>query len=197
MQRRHDRSLQARLRRDQDAVHSRVVVDDVERPTAYGLIRAIEEQVLSRKLVTSPELACPAFRCERQRLVRPLRSLAPDDRDMVPPARQLAAEVVRHQLDAPITLRRNGKPGADDDGYPPRVHTGRTRPRWRHPHKWEIRGNLQSAATLNQSGTPRTISSPSASASTECSPSRSEEHTSELQSLAYLVCRLLLEKKNT
>src|SRR2546425_9615063 len=28
-------------------------------------------------------------------------------------------------------------------------------------------------------------------------PQRSEEHTSELQSLAYLVCRLLLEKKNT
>src|SRR2546425_9455969 len=30
-----------------------------------------------------------------------------------------------------------------------------------------------------------------------CSPreARSEEHTSELQSLAYLVCRLLLEKK--
>src|SRR3989441_8510606 len=26
-------------------------------------------------------------------------------------------------------------------------------------------------------------------------PTRSEEHTSELQSLAYLVCRLLLEKK--
>src|SRR2546423_9838415 len=32
-----------------------------------------------------------------------------------------------------------------------------------------------------------------------CDPahSRSEEHTSELQSLAYLVCRLLLEKKKT
>src|SRR2546423_10109720 len=28
-----------------------------------------------------------------------------------------------------------------------------------------------------------------------CEPARSEEHTSELQSLAYLVCRLLLEKK--
>src|SRR2546425_13027731 len=28
-----------------------------------------------------------------------------------------------------------------------------------------------------------------------CSKHRSEEHTSELQSLAYLVCRLLLEKK--
>src|SRR2546425_1583080 len=29
----------------------------------------------------------------------------------------------------------------------------------------------------------------------ECPGGRSEEHTSELQSLAYLVCRLLLEKK--
>src|SRR2546427_6862597 len=29
------------------------------------------------------------------------------------------------------------------------------------------------------------------------SPSRSEEHTSELQSQSNLVCRLLLEKKNT
>src|SRR5205823_11364485 len=28
-----------------------------------------------------------------------------------------------------------------------------------------------------------------------CARARSEEHTSELQSLAYLVCRLLLEKK--
>src|SRR2546425_6976806 len=28
-------------------------------------------------------------------------------------------------------------------------------------------------------------------------PDRSEEHTSELQSLAYLVCRLLLEKKKS
>src|SRR2546425_8887652 len=30
----------------------------------------------------------------------------------------------------------------------------------------------------------------------EARRARSEEHTSELQSLAYLVCRLLLEKKN-
>src|SRR5205823_7715342 len=30
-----------------------------------------------------------------------------------------------------------------------------------------------------------------------CLSQRSEEHTSELQSLAYLVCRLLLEKKKT
>src|SRR5205823_11034333 len=31
----------------------------------------------------------------------------------------------------------------------------------------------------------------------ETATPRSEEHTSELQSLAYLVCRLLLEKKKT
>src|SRR2546423_9962785 len=31
----------------------------------------------------------------------------------------------------------------------------------------------------------------------ELADERSEEHTSELQSLAYLVCRLLLEKKKT
>src|SRR2546425_9628600 len=30
-----------------------------------------------------------------------------------------------------------------------------------------------------------------------CTRRRSEEHTSELQSLAYLVCRLLLEKKKS
>src|SRR2546425_9732029 len=30
-----------------------------------------------------------------------------------------------------------------------------------------------------------------------CGKPRSEEHTSELQSLAYLVCRLLLEKKKS
>src|SRR3989441_9131909 len=47
---------------------------------------------------------------------------------------------------------------------------------------------------------PRTSSSSArvvsfSSKSTERSRGRSEEHTSELQSLAYLVCRLLLEKK--
>src|SRR2546427_2853482 len=34
-------------------------------------------------------------------------------------------------------------------------------------------------------------------ASQDCPPMRSEEHTSELQSQSNLVCRLLLEKKNT
>src|SRR5436853_5716219 len=40
------------------------------------------------------------------------------------------------------------------------------------------------------------IPAPSASSSTPAT-TRSEEHTSELQSLRHLVCRLLLEKKKT
>src|SRR3712207_8535570 len=44
---------------------------------------------------------------------------------------------------------------------------------------------------------PRPASTCTAScSSTPCAASRSEEHTSELQSRQYLVCRLLLEKKN-
>src|SRR2546425_4724067 len=42
----------------------------------------------------------------------------------------------------------------------------------------------------------RTTSSPNGVRPLCFALSRSEEHTSELQSLAYLVCRLLLEKKN-
>src|SRR3989441_12527253 len=38
---------------------------------------------------------------------------------------------------------------------------------------------------------------PRAAAPRRRARARSEEHTSELQSLAYLVCRLLLEKKKT
>src|SRR5262245_62619877 len=40
-------------------------------------------------------------------------------------------------------------------------------------------------------------SSPRATAASTASAARSEEHTSELQSLRHLVCRLLLEKKKT
>src|SRR2546425_6152408 len=38
---------------------------------------------------------------------------------------------------------------------------------------------------------------PASGSKVQSSKIRSEEHTSELQSLAYLVCRLLLEKKKT
>src|SRR5687767_15363305 len=43
--------------------------------------------------------------------------------------------------------------------------------------------------------TARGLVSASAAFLAACVYERSEEHTSELQSLAYLVCRLLLEKK--
>src|SRR2546425_6438884 len=44
-------------------------------------------------------------------------------------------------------------------------------------------------------GEPRGRASPRSCPGVEAPVHRSEEHTSELQSLAYLVCRLLLEKK--
>src|SRR5690625_6816041 len=52
--------------------------------------------------------------------------------------------------------------------------------------RWAIRA--ASAAAPTAPGTP---------VSWWITPRRSEEHTSELQSRGHLVCRLLLEKKNT
>src|SRR5438552_11399260 len=62
---------------------------------------------------------------------------------------------------------------------------------------------LRSAADRRPSGRPSPRALPRTTAAAEfpghASPasSRSEEHTSELQSPDHLVCRLLLEKKNT
>src|SRR3712207_8102743 len=54
-------------------------------------------------------------------------------------------------------------------------------------------GNASMASTLYRSVfRPRNLKRPSAYAAAD---PRSEEHTSELQSRQYLVCRLLLEKK--
>src|SRR5687767_15808637 len=60
------------------------------------------------------------------------------------------------------------------------------------------RSTLFPYTTLFRSPSRRRSRTPSPSprnASSSSSSARSEEHTSELQSLAYLVCRLLLEKK--
>src|SRR5258708_16740821 len=59
---------------------------------------------------------------------------------------------------------------------------------------------LQHAATLAAKPRPArktngSVSSPRSTASPAATRSRSEEHTSELQSPDHLVCRLLLEKK--
>src|SRR2546425_3196326 len=75
------------------------------------------------------------------------------------------------------------------------VRTSARPPRNRAPRR--LSGSCHSASsangTTNEISGNRTISAtPSA---VPASSARSEEHTSELQSLAYLVCRLLLEKK--
>src|SRR2546425_8190594 len=59
------------------------------------------------------------------------------------------------------------------------------------PPPWKARATIPTTSrTSSWSGRRRTSASQWASGD-----QRSEEHTSELQSLAYLVCRLLLEKK--
>src|SRR2546425_6152697 len=51
---------------------------------------------------------------------------------------------------------------------------------------------LKTVAVVNED---TLFSKAAAAGAVELAKKRSEEHTSELQSLAYLVCRLLLEKK--
>src|SRR2546425_9173080 len=54
---------------------------------------------------------------------------------------------------------------------------------------------FRSEAVYREAMERRRIKGGSRASADHRSHSRSEEHTSELQSLAYLVCRLLLEKK--
>src|SRR3712207_7441204 len=54
---------------------------------------------------------------------------------------------------------------------------------------------LNSATPIRTSSAPSPIRLSPVLPSVEKPPTRSEEHTSELQSRQYLVCRLLLEKK--
>src|SRR5437016_10496211 len=70
------------------------------------------------------------------------------------------------------------------------------------PRKWnaETSGGSRSFARVELAGLcaePRVLRAGTAAfrSSSVCSVDRSEEHTSELQSLTNLVCRLLLEKK--
>src|SRR5687767_15755646 len=61
--------------------------------------------------------------------------------------------------------------------------SARTFPSWSSTAVWRYRIELGAPVRLHD-GKGLALANP-----------RSEEHTSELQSLAYLVCRLLLEKK--
>src|SRR2546423_15677573 len=64
---------------------------------------------------------------------------------------------------------------------------------------WWRRSSVPTSRSIHRqdgwSTTPSRSGGAAARPMGSCSTHRSEEHTSELQSLAYLVCRLLLEKK--
>src|SRR3712207_8582956 len=62
-------------------------------------------------------------------------------------------------------------------------------------HRWEVHLGLAGAEGQQAACCPATPWL--TSMARWRNPPRSEEHTSELQSRQYLVCRLLLEKKNT
>src|SRR5205823_12727421 len=63
------------------------------------------------------------------------------------------------------------------------------------PYTTLFRSSIPRTSRSNPDGSITAIARPSIYSGVKYEPSRSEEHTSELQSLAYLVCRLLLEKK--
>src|ERR1039458_5108597 len=71
-------------------------------------------------------------------------------------------------------------------------------PRW--SRNWALKKLTPPCARMRKRLSRQPWRRPSASSgpavSGKCSTPRSEEHTSELQSLRHLVCRLLLEKKN-
>src|SRR2546429_6347452 len=66
---------------------------------------------------------------------------------------------------------------------------------WRGARENSRRSRPPSVARLTQPQTSRDRSDSRRKASSPSDASRSEEHTSELQSRLHLVCRLLLEKK--
>src|SRR3712207_8505643 len=81
------------------------------------------------------------------------------------------------------------------DALPISVSSPRTPPagpRWRESN----RGARPASAACASSTSPPRRTVPSRPSSGARPTPRSEEHTSELQSRQYLVCRLLLEKKN-
>src|SRR2546423_9103817 len=67
---------------------------------------------------------------------------------------------------------------------------------WRSRGRRPARRGTGACSSPSRPGTGASATVPSPGCREWGEHARSEEHTSELQSLAYLVCRLLLEKKN-
>src|SRR5438045_8049841 len=70
-------------------------------------------------------------------------------------------------------------------------------PIWDSRCACNTRRDIRNAPAESRPGPTRNSRSDPATRSCRSCPGRSEEHTSELQSLRHLVCRLLLEKKKT
>src|SRR5262245_62839441 len=88
------------------------------------------------------------------------------------------------------TVERHGR-----DGCPSQYRNGRPAlSRCRQPTLARLFGCL--ASTHHSPRASHTLSGQLHFGFLECGEGRSEEHTSELQSLRHLVCRLLLAKKN-
>src|SRR5258707_11246347 len=68
---------------------------------------------------------------------------------------------------------------------------------FRSPTATSLRSVTSPLVTASLSAASRLVASLTRASPSAATASRSEEHTSELQSRQYLVCRLLLEKKKT
>src|SRR5215203_4680310 len=87
--------------------------------------------------------------------------------------------------------------------WPSATRSDASTKRWRHPPPCSLSWRLRPSAPRRPKSpagrrSARWCAGPAASPATRSDPclsARSEEHTSELQSRQYLVCRLLLEKK--
>src|SRR3712207_6967144 len=109
-------------------------------------------------------------------------------------ARGRAGQRSRASTRRPDPDRRSAAapPATDTSSTPPAVPTAADRPR-------HVATDIPAADPRRQPRRPARrpiLTSPAPRTAAAAHP-RSEEHTSELQSRQYLVCRLLLEKKKT
>src|SRR5438093_4029156 len=119
-----------------------------------------------------------------------LRVAQPEPHDAAPHAHRTDALGRHAQFPRQGRHRGGAVGGAGDDGSPLRLAEQQLDSRQSQAVSGEI--DLQAEARLVVRAAYRHLGERDAQAAL-----RSEEHTSELQSLTNLVCRLLLEKKNT
>src|SRR3989441_4826363 len=112
----------------------------------------------------------------------------------VPELAEFVAFLAKERNDSPHTVRAYARDVAEFAAFCGRFYGGPWS--WAGVDRLAIRGFL---GALEQRGLARASVARALSALRTfyrfLNLTRSEEHTSELQSLAYLVCRLLLEKK--